>query len=114
MERKGKVAEPKGKFKSSEMVVDSDSDDAAIATQNENTRLAEKFNDADDDQEETSAVVDDEDAVVEKRRKKPGRIIDEDDEDEEDATTPPAPATEDVSMVDETAPAAGNENASDL
>lgn len=113
LERKGKVAEPKGKFKSSEMVVDSDSDDAAIATQNENTRLAEKFNDADDDQEETSAVADDEDAVVEKRRKKPGRIIDEDDEDEEDATTPPAAATEDVSMVDETAPAAGNENASD-
>lgn len=118
LERKGKVPEPKGKFKSSEMVVDSDSDDAAVTAQNENERLAEKINDEDDAQRETPTAADesmaegeDEDgAVVERRRKKPARVIDEDDEDEDEA---PAAPNGDVSMVDETAPAAGNENAPD-
>ncbi|TIA37088.1 TPR-like protein [Aureobasidium pullulans] len=119
LERKGKAAEPKGKFKSSEMVGDSDSDDDAVATQNENSALAEKINDEDDAQKEArgdggdesmAEGGDEEDTVVERRRKKPARVIDDDDEDEDDT---PAATGGDVSMVDETVSAAGNENAPD-
>ncbi|KAI5246605.1 TPR-like protein [Aureobasidium subglaciale] len=119
LERKGKVAEPKGKFKSSEVVVDSDSDDDAVATANENTRLAEKINDEDDAQkearadeaDESMAEGEDDDAVVERRRKKPARVIDDDEDEDEDEA--PAANGGDVSMVDETVSAAGNENAPD-
>lgn len=107
LERKGKPI-VNSKFKSSELVVDSDSDDAAVTAQNDNTKLAEKINSPTANDEDMADGDDNEDAVVEKRRNKPARVIDEDDEDEEDE----APnGNHDVSMVDESAPAAGNENA---
>ncbi|KAG9585104.1 hypothetical protein KCU77_g10042, partial [Aureobasidium melanogenum] len=88
----------------------------AVATQNENARLAEKINDEDDAQKEARGDEsmaeggDEEETVVERRRKKPARVIDDDDEDEDET---PAAAGGDVSMVDETVTAAGNENAPD-
>lgn len=97
--------------------MDSDSDDDAVATQNENARLAEKINDEDDAQKEAKGDEsmaeggEDEDAVVERRRKKPARVIEDDDDEDEDEV--PAATAGDVSMVDETVTAAGNENAPD-
>lgn len=104
LERKGKAVN--SKFKSDEKIVDSDSDEEAVQIQEENTGLAAKFRDAEEDGDENMANGDDgEEAVAQPRRKKPARVVDEDDDEDEE------PA--DVSMVDETAPAAGNEDALD-
>jgi len=124
LERKSKVTS--SKYKSEEKIVDSDSDDEAVATMNENARLAGKLNGVSDDEEEAAspnadqemADGNDEDRqVAQRRRNKPTRILDEDeDEDEEGGDEVPASApngSADVPMVDESGPAAGNEDAGD-
>ena len=131
LERKGKGASSSAavsKFKSDEKIIDSDSDDAGVERQNENARLARKLRrgpqaeDPDsppaDGELETGAGQDDddEDAVVERTRrpKKSTRVVDEDEDDEDDDDAGAAVnGNGDVSMVDESGPAAGNEDALD-
>lgn len=112
LERKSKVVKENNKFKSSEMVVDSDSDDAGVQEANQNSALASKVNE--DAVEEENAELDaqlenmsdDEEAVATQSRRKKRAVVDEDEEEDDEA---PAAVNEDVPMVDDTAPAAGNE-----
>lgn len=98
LERKSKPAKENSKFKSSELVVDSDSDEEAVqeATTNdvdneENAELDEQLDIMSDD--------DGADAVATQPRRKKRAVVDDDEEEE------------DVPMVDENTTAAGNENA---
>jgi len=93
LERKGKpaAAASNGKFKSDERIVDSDDDDELFGD--------EEAAPAEDAAEGETAV----------KKKRPTRVLDEDDEDEDGDGN----GDGDVSMVDETAPAAGNEDAVD-
>lgn len=121
LERKTKQS---GKFKSSEVVVDSDSDDEQVTQMNDNARLAEKINEAENDNDESGDDMfgeeEEEQTPAESRRKKPARILDEDEDDEDELAGGDAPmevtngaADADISMVDESVGAAGNENAQD-
>ncbi|TKA68751.1 hypothetical protein B0A49_07027 [Cryomyces minteri] len=133
LERKAKSA-TQTKFKSSEKVVDSDSDDEAQTAANGNTRLAETINaneGADGEVKQRDKVMgdgdsgeeEDDDAIV-APRKKVARVIDEDDEEEdqdESAETAGhrspvlavngAAGGQDIVMGDDSVGAAGNDNA---
>ncbi|KAJ5081367.1 hypothetical protein NUU61_009631 [Penicillium alfredii] len=73
--RSGGKAQPQGKYKSSEMVVDSD-DEEAVATPNADKEKDDLFDD--------EPMQEDEDAAPRRRAKASRRITDDDDEDEEE------------------------------
>lgn len=103
LERKGKA---QTKYKSSELVIDSDSDDEANATMIQNAKLAEKYNSPLEDQDTSMHDNGDTADAVEqtaKPRPRAARIIDEED-DEDDAIAD----RDDVPMVDATVAAVGN------
>ncbi|KAK4622120.1 Tetratricopeptide repeat protein 1 [Fulvia fulva] len=120
LERKG-TAVKSSKYKSTEMVEDSDEDDdagiqpATQRSEQEETPAAETpaptstpgapDDNMDDDDDDDDDEEEEEEAAVSRpsRRNKPARVLDDDDEDEE------APAANgDTSMVDETVGAAGD------
>ncbi|KAJ9655352.1 protein required for normal CLN1 and CLN2 G1 cyclin expression [Coniosporium apollinis] len=120
-----KKSKKQGKFKSSELVQESDSDDAAVTRQQENEALAAKLNESEVEQEDAAEESAPEETAAngpKTRPRKAARVIDDDDEDDYDAqdTSPAANGAkdgspdEDVPMVDESVAAAGNENATVL
>ncbi|KAL1302547.1 hypothetical protein AAFC00_002929 [Neodothiora populina] len=92
LERKSKAVKENSKFKSSEVVVDSDSDDEAVREANNNTALASKLNEDAVDQEnarldeqlDNMSDGDEEEAVAAQPRRKKRAVVDEDDDDDEE------------------------------
>lgn len=122
LERKS-AAKP-SKFKSAEMVHESDSDDEAVAAQNANEGLATKMRRAEAEgdseapaDESMADGGDEEEAATRPARKKAARVLDDDeDEDEEEAPAPDPLAVSgngDSSMVEDADMAAADDDAAD-
>lgn len=109
------VKETSSKFKSSERIVDSD-DDEGVQEMDHNEGLAAKVNEEVVDREnaelddQLDQMSDEEETVATQSRRKKRAVVDEDEDEDDDAPAPVAAADGDVSMVDETAPAAGSES----